>query len=275
MNLYNYDVLVNDTFYRCMHILDYIEFNPHMDSLEKDAVCATIMDSLVYTNSINPLKEFLDFDKLLITNNVNDYHYEKYPNICGIPLFLKEEFRKHSLKITGGVPISVFLAKPPSKITRYCVYDPNTAVSALFDDATFYEMKYLSPTRGVMLDSSRPFVEILIDDEKYLVDVLTKRIIKSSFFRENFEPIILSSISTSKMLKEQKKIYQEQIAPNNRLADYLCLAYPFVENILAKDFDEIKYEVSKTKELYPDSWTEKEMIEQDMEKVMKLSKLDI
>ena len=269
MSLYDYDVLVNDTFYRCFHILDYIELNPNMDSLEKDAVCATIMDSLVYTNSINPLKEFLDFDNLSITNNSNDYNYEKYPNICGIPLFLKEEFRKHSLKITGSVPISIFLSRPPSKISRYCVYDPNTAVSAVFPEATFYEMKYLSPTRNVMTDSSRPFVEVLIGDEKYLVDILTKRIIKSSFFMENFKPQILSSISTAQMNKEQEEIYLEQISSSNRLADYLFLTYPLIENISAKDLDEIKYEVSKTKDLYPNSWFEREIIEQDMQKVMK------
>lgn len=49
------------------------------------------MDALVSKKEIDPSLEFLDFDNLCITNSKeNTYAYEKYPNISGIPLWMKE-----------------------------------------------------------------------------------------------------------------------------------------------------------------------------------------
>ena len=61
-NLYDYNVLVNDTFYKCWHILEYILNHPNMDDLEKKAIKATIMDSLVYHKLIDKDKSSLDLD---------------------------------------------------------------------------------------------------------------------------------------------------------------------------------------------------------------------
>ena len=264
MKLNKYNVLNKDVFYRCEHILEYIKRHPNMDELEKMSIKATIMDALVYNNLIDKDNEFLDYDSLEI-NNKKGYKYEEKPDIAGIPFWMKEEFRKHCLVITGGIPISMFLAKPPSKLVRYCVYDPNTAVSSIFDDAVFYEALYTSPTRHVRLEKSRPFVEVKINGEDYLVDVLTKRIIKTSFFKENFDLEILSEERVSKLRGDSRKYYNEVTSEKKNLADFLFISYPLMESSFnLPEFAEMKYEVEKTKDLYPEEWKEKEKIEEKM-----------
>lgn len=106
-SLYSYAILNNEVFYKCWHILEYITAHPNMSELDQEAIKATIMDTLVYKGEINPNTEFLSFENLAITENPNDYHYEKNPDICGIPLYLKEQLCKRSLTITGGLPISL------------------------------------------------------------------------------------------------------------------------------------------------------------------------
>ena len=59
-SLFEYDVLVNDVFYRCWHILEYIEKHSDIDKLERDAIQATIMDALVFrvppfVDTVNPI----------------------------------------------------------------------------------------------------------------------------------------------------------------------------------------------------------------------------
>ena len=238
-NLYDYDLLVNDTFYRCWHILEYIEMHPNMDDLEKDAIKATIMDTLVYKKEINPNNSSLDFENLCIVDNLEHYTYEKHPNICGIPLWMKEEFRKKSIIISGGIPVSIFLTKPPSKTSRYCVYDPNIAVSSIFNDATFYNCYYNSPTRnGIRIKEVRPFVEVKIDDELYLVDTLTKRILKSCWFKEKYNFEVRSQHTLSKMDKERLDYYDEHTKKHNFLANYLLLVKPILNNLNTTDFAE-------------------------------------
>lgn len=134
------------------------------------------------------------------------YRYQKNPDVCGIPLWMKEELRKKCLYITGGLPASLYLSKPPSKIMRYCVYDSNTAISSIFPDVTFYNVFYNSPTRKVRIDNDRPFVEVKIDDELYLVDSLTKRIFKSSYFKENYGFEIVSQARVSELKKVKKGV---------------------------------------------------------------------
>ncbi|MDE6141362.1 MAG: hypothetical protein K2G03_02050, partial [Bacilli bacterium] len=174
-SLLDYDFLMYDVFYKCWHILEYIEHHPGMSELDKEAIKATIMDALVYKNLIDPEKQSLDLENMCIRDNLEHYRYDPHPNVCGIPQWMEEEFRHKCLLITAGNPISVFISKPPSKLVRYCVYDPNTAVSSIFPDSTFYDVFYTSPTRGVRIESKRPFVEVEIDGVLYLVDTITKR----------------------------------------------------------------------------------------------------
>jgi len=263
-SLFDYEVLVNEVFYKCQHILKYIENNPTMSDLDKEAIKNTIMDALVTKGQIDKDTESLDFDNLCIVNNLNYHKYDECPNISGIPLWMKEEFRKKSLVITGGIPISIFLSNPPSKIARYCVYDPNTAVSSIFQDATFYNTIYDSPTRNIRLEESRPFVEVDINNEKYLVDTLTKRILKSSWFKDKYNLEILSSMSISTMDKEQLQYYKSHIKEDINLAVVLPFMLPLLQyNISA--YDERKYEVEQSKRYFPSEWIRYKEIEQEMQ----------
>ena len=223
ISLFNYDLLANEIFYKCWHILEYIEKHPDMSDLDKEAINATIMDALVTKGQIDPNTQSLDLGKLCIVNNLDFYNYEKNPNISGIPLWMKEKFRKKSLHITGGVPISIFLAKPPSDVVRYCVYDPNTAVSSIFQDATFYNAIYNSPTRGVRIEEVRPFVEIKINNELYLVDTLTKRILKSNWFKRTYDFEVINQQTISKMDKKRLKYYKEAVNERKNLSIFLSL----------------------------------------------------
>lgn len=255
MKLSEYEILNKDVFYRCEHILNYIKTHPDIDELEKQSIKATIMDALVYKNLIDKDKEFLDLENGEINNNCKGYHYEKNPDITGIPLWMKEEFRKHCLRITGGISISFVLSKPPSKISRYCVYDPNTAVSSIFDDAVFYETLYISPTRHVKLEKTRPFVEVNINGENYLVDILTKRIIKTSFFKDNFDLEIVSEKRVSELKGDAKKHYDKMTSSYIDIASYLALCYPLIFSLAEQpSFSETIYEVEKSKEIYPNEW---------------------
>ncbi len=263
-SLVDYELLINDVFYRCWHILDYIVAHPDLPPLERQAIESTIMEALVSKKLIDPTKESLDLQNLCICEDLNHYCYEKHPNICGIPLWMKEEFRKHSLVITGGIPISLSLAKPPSKIIRYCVYDPNTAVSSIFPDATFYQAYYISLTRHKRIEEVRPFVEVNIDGEPYLVDILTKRILKSSWFKENFDMQVVSSQKKSELSPEKKEIYQEQTAPSNSLATMIPL-YQTVLNFSAPNQAETAYELEKSKEYFPEEWKKGAIFQKEMD----------
>ena len=263
-SLFEYDILVNDTFYRSWHILEYIENHPEMSDLDREAISATIMDALVYAGEINPEKDFLDLSNLCITNDVNKYKYEEHPNIMGIPMWLKEKMRHKCVQISGGIPISMFVARPASYPGAYCVYDPNTAVSSLFDDFTFYSVKYISPTRGVRIKESRPFVEVDLNGELYLVDVLTKRVLKTSWFKDAYDMEILDSNTPKKFNREQKGFYKEQASEKVDLATYLC----FTETLRGmmpktpKDA-EMDYERDKAIKNYPEEWERYKNIEEE------------
>lgn len=276
-SLLDYELLVDEVFYKCWHILDYIEKHPEMTELDKQAIQATIMDALVYKNLINPEKESLDLDHLCIRDDLNHYRYEKYPNVCGIPLWMKEELRKKCLYITGGIPTSLYLSKPPSKIIRYCVYDPNTAISSIFPDATFYNVFYNSPTRNVRIDSDRPFVEVKILDELYLVDSITKRIFKSSYFKENYGFEIVSQVRVSELKKDKKKIYQEHISERNSFGTMIPFYEMTIEALCQNpNYAEMIYEFNKCKQYYPNSCEEaeefKRVVNGGVEDVIKYAK---
>ena len=268
-NLFEYDFLVNEVFYKCWPILTWIEKHSNMSELDRLAIQATIMDALVYKGLIDPNKQSLDLDQLRIVDNLEYYKYEKYPNISGIPQWMKEEFRKKALYITGGLPISVFLSKPPSKVLRYCVYDPNTAVSSIFPDATFYNAIYDSPTReGVRLDEVRPFVEVLIDEEPYLVDTLTKRILKSSWFKSTYNFEVKSSKTISKMNQKDLKFYKDDVKEEINIWVLSILSFPFIEASNSVDISEMKYEIEKSKEYFPEEWVKQEDLKKEMEQAL-------
>lgn len=252
-SLYDFEVLCSEVFYKCFNILDYVEKNLDMSDLDREAIQATIMDALVYSGCIDPNKCSLDLNNFCIVDNLEYYNYEKHPNVCGIPLWMKEKFRHKSLKITGGIPASLFLSKPQSKIVRYCVYDPNIAVSSIFDDATFYNVFYISPTRNVRIESYRPFVEVEIEGELYLVDTLTKRIFKSSYFKETYGFDIVSESTMSTFDNEGKNYYEEMISEHRALSMILPFFLPLMD-VDAPCYAEMKYELLKTKENYPEEW---------------------
>lgn len=156
-SLYEYDVLVNDLFYRGYPILDYLN-RKNIQKLDKEAIFATIMDTLVYKGLINKDTDFLDRDTLMITNINKDnvYKYTSKPFVIGIPLWIKESLRLKKIKIAGGIPASVHLARKAGK-THYCVYDANTVVSSVFEDFNFIEADYDSPTREGIRVIKRPF----------------------------------------------------------------------------------------------------------------------
>lgn len=260
-SLLDYPFLVNDVFYRCEHVLSYIESHTNMDPLEISAIKATIMDALVYKGLIDPNRQSLDLEHLCICNDVNHYCYEKHPNVCGIPQWMKEEFRKKSITITGGIPISLFLAKPPSKFLRYCVYDPNTAVSSIFNDATFYQVFYTSPTRGKRIEEVRPFVEVEIDGILYLVDTLTKRIWKSSYFKEQFGFEVVSKQNTHHLSKENQEIYQDNIKTQNELHTFLIFAVMFPDT---PALAEMRYELERSKDYFPEEWIKYEQEKEEI-----------
>lgn len=266
-SLFDYEILLNEVFYKCWHILEYIENHPDMSDLDKDAIKATIMEALVSKKLIDPNAQSLDFENLCIVDDLDHYNYEKNPNISGIPLWMKEEFRKKSIYITGGIPVSVFLAKPPSKFIRYCVYDPNTAVSSIFEDATFYNSVYNSPTRGIRIEEKRPFVEVEIDGELYLVDTLTKRILKSSWFKEKYGFLAVSRQKISEMDDERLGYYKEAVSDDRRLANSLSFMLPILE-YGRPEHAEQRYEVEQSKRYFPEQWAEYEEIKKEIKQFM-------
>ena len=265
-SLLDYDVLTNDVFYRCWHILDYIENHPDMPPLEREAIEATIMEALVSKKLIDPAKQSLDLKNLVIVDDTEHYCYEKHPKICGIPLWMKDKFRKKSIYIAGSVPISLRLSRPPVKFVRSCVYDPNYAVSSIFEDATFIDAIYDSPTRpGVRLEETRPFVEVKIDGVDYLVDLLTKRILRRDWFKEEFNMEIKHSTTVSTADEEAKKRYYNSIAESNQLASLVTMLEPLIVTS-APMMAEYQYEFEKTKENFPEEWEKAEIFKQEMAK---------
>lgn len=259
-SIFEYEVLNNEVFYKGWHILEFIEKHPNMSELDKQAIKATIMDALVYHNLIDVEHEFLSLEQLAITNNSNDYHYEKYPNVCGIPLWMRDKLRRKSIYIAGGIPISLLLAKPASKTVRYCVYDPNTAVSSIFEDFTFYETIYTSPTRGIRLEQTRSFVEVPIDEELYLVDTITNRIFKSSYFKEQYDLEIIDRINKKDFNAKQREIYAEHTQETCSLGNILPLIFPIIEASNNPNLAEYKYEFERSKELFPEEWEKSKQI---------------
>lgn len=269
-NLIDIEVITNETFYKGWHILEYIE-KRELTELDIEAIKATIMDALVYKGIINPEEEFLNLETLSITNNPNDYHYTKTPNVSCIPQYIKEQLRHISINQSGGLPVMLYIAKPPSKM-GYCVYDPNFAVSSIFEDVNFLEVIYDSPTRpGVRLTETRPFIEIPINGEQYLVDTITNRVFKSTWFKETYNMDIKDSFSKKGFTKKQKIAYQEMMMPEFRLASSMFV-YDMLESVPSEDLAETKYEVQQAKKNYPEQAKEAILLKAEMDAYFKTKK---
>lgn len=267
-SLFDFDFLVNEVFYRSWPILTYIEKHPILSELDTEAIQATIMDALVYKKLINPEKEFLSLKKLSITNNPDDYHYNPTPNVCGIPISMKEKFRtKMVYSSGGGIPISLTVSKPAGKVARYCVYDVNISISAVFDDFTFYNAKYLSPTRNIYLEESRPFIEVKYHNELYLIDALTKRIFKTTFFKEKYHLKIEFTGDIKKYTPKEKEAYEEYTRECNNLP-IAFISFNLLSSIDSMELAEMKYEINKAKEMYPDDWNQYLKLEEDRRKLI-------
>lgn len=267
-SLLDFDILVNGVFYRGWHILEYIEKHPDMDELEKEAVCATIMQALVEKKLVNPDTQSLDINNLSIVEDVEHFRYQENPNICGFPLWLKEKMRHKSVKISAGIPIALFLAKPASKLVRYCVYDQNYAMSAVFDKFTIYDAIYDSPTRKVRLEETRPFIETEINGELYLIDTLTKRILKSSWFKERFNFQATHTLNSDDFDAEQRKEYKKMTREENHLPDILSIIIDLKKTFGLLDIPnnaEYEYEQEMTRITSPESWEEYERLEKEKE----------
>ena len=265
--LVDYEVITNETFYRCWHILDYIAAHPNLPELEKSAIQATIMDALVYKKQIDPKKQSLDWESLSIVDNQDGYCYEEHPNICGIPLWMKEVLRHKTPAAAHHIPVTLFLARPPvSGPGRYCVYDPNRAVSSMFDDVNFIEATYISPTRGIEIDKSRPFVEVDINGELYLVDILTKRILKSNWFKDKFNMKVIASQKVSEMEPDYLQFHKEQIDDSKcELAAYIEILDMLLFGVNLPELAERNYELEQSKINYPEEWEKSELLKKERE----------
>lgn len=262
--LSDYEVLKTKVFYKKWHILDYIEFKD-LSELDVTAIKATIMDALVSEKCIDPTCEYLDFWNLCITKVKDErmYEFEKYPNICGIPLWMKEMFRTKSCTITGGVPVSVFLSIPSN---NRCVYDMNTAVSALFDNCTFYRVSYNSPTRPGERAMDRPFIEIDIDGIDYLVDNLTGCIIRRDFFEENYGFDIDYSFTKQSLEGERKSYYDKSVCDYDNFATYISF-YSGFYGVFTNNYAcaEHSYELEESKKYFEQAWKEYEVCKKEKE----------
>lgn len=263
-SLFDFEILVNDVFYRSEHVLNYLERHPNMNELDREALCNTIMDALVYKGLIDPKQDSLNLDEMCIMHNLDYYCYQEQPNVTSIPLYIKEQMRDKSLVITGSIPLAVFYAKPAGQVS-FCIYDMNTALSVLFDEFSFIDCNYDSPTREGQRAEKRPFLEITMNGTKYLVDALTKRCFKSSWFKDKYNMVVDYEVSNKEFDERQKTIYEEQTTPKNNYGMYLVMSLPILETLkgIPKQ-EETQYEMEKSKSYFPESFKEVDDIKRDM-----------
>lgn len=270
-SLKDYDLIVNDVFYRGYHILDWIRNNQNMSDLDREAIKATIMDALVYKKLIDPEKQSLDLENLCICDDTKHYCYDKQPFVTSIPVDIKEKMRNKCLVISGGIPASVFYAKPGGGVS-FCIYDMNTVFSAFFDDFTFILCNYESPTRKGKMALKRPFIEVSINNTKYLVDALTKRIFRSDLFKEKYKLEEIESVSKKQFNNKKQQFYKEQTMEYNNYAQYIEMVkyFPFSES---SAMAEMIYETEKSKELFPEEFEKAELLDEERKRYFKINNL--
>ncbi len=266
-SLYDFDFLQNEVFYRSECILKYLERHKDISELDREAIINTILDALVYKGLMNPDTESLDFEHLCIRDDLDHIRYDKTPNVTSIPQEIKEAMRHKSIIISGSIPISMFCAKPAGKI-HTCVYDMNTAVSSLFPSFKFLLCDYDSPTRPGVRATQRPFVEVIINGEPYLVDTLTKRIFRSSWFRTTYNMTVTEEIASEDFDEERQRTYQEITAPSLQLATFYHLMDAMQDAFKTiPKMEESLFEQEKSKENYPEAVAEMNFITEDMRRL--------
>jgi len=266
----SYEVLNNEVFYRGMHILDYLYSNKGISELDIEAIKATLMCALVERNLIDPKLEFLNLKKMIITNSFDSecYIYDPNPFVQSFPLWMKEELRKHSLYITGSIPVSVHVARPAGSV-HYCVYDANTSLSVIFENFAFIIADYDSPTRIGKRAVDRPFLEADINGVTYLFDVLTKRMFNKNEFMKRYNMEIKNCIKKSEFDDEQTALYKEHTTEQTTCyGSYLHLTSSIFKELhgLPK-FQEFFYELEKSREFYPEAFDDVEVIEKEIRKI--------
>lgn len=274
-NLYDYDLLLHEVFYRGWHILTYLEKHKDLDDLEKECISNTILDALVYKGYIDPEKQSLDLDNCCIVNDTNHFCYQKHPKVTGIPLWMKEKLRTICIKNSKSVPITFQLLKPTVSSFPYCLYDPCLSASVIFSDFSLDDYIYDSPTRkGYRLkkEESRPFLDVEIEGVHYLIDVLLKRMYNKESFVTQFRATrTLERSKTRFYLGEGRKVKYERLitqTSSTQFANMLSfILYPLKCNLLPSKpkYAEIFYEVEKSKEMFLEAWKEYEMLEKGIE----------
>lgn len=258
-SLYDYEVLVNDTFYKSWHVLEYMEKHPNMSEEDKKAISATIMDALVYAGEIEPDWEYLDLDNGCISGDTKGYKYEIHPDVASIPMLLKDELRKKSITSTMGIPISIAMPMKIKEIeeyydnyssqgVKYDLVNLNVALSTLFENFSFY----LIPDKDEKLDN-RTVLEVDINGELYLIDILSRLIYKKTYIEEKLLKKSMK-VSKSDFTFDQVK-YLEMQGEESNILDF---AYHFLEGYKsnAPQDAELTYEIEKSKEIFPDKWEE-------------------
>ena len=87
----------------------------------------------------------------------------------------------------------------------------------------------------------------------YLIDVLTKRIFKSSFFRESYGWEVSSSISKSQFVGEYRSIYDDEMGTCS--IEALAMQLFCLSNIISSKKDinaELLYEIEQAKKVFPE-----------------------
>ncbi len=253
MELKAYPVIANGTFYKGVRILDYIENNKLM-GIDREAVAATIMDALVYNNIINKNMDSLDLKRFEIKKgSMVNYTYHNNPLVVSIPQEFKAKFRRDAFYITGGLPMSIYLAKPASSTTLFSIHDMNVAISFYFTNPKFVEASYISPTRHVNV-SNREFVEANINEFDYVIDVLTKRMIRLDYFKEMYNYKENNSIALYDMNKNMYKKYEKNFQRKVNFKFFIALYNSIKDDNIIPNSNEMFYEIARSKEYFPLEW---------------------
>ncbi len=217
--LIDYDVLVNDVFYRSEHILDYIIRHKNISELDQKAISNTILDALVDCKVMDSTKQSLDLEEMAIVDDLDHITYDYHPTVTSIPLSIKEKMRQKCLKITGGLPISCF---------------------------------YNSPTRKGVKTEVRPFLKISYHDEEYYVDALTKRMFKRDWFDKTYNLKEKERISKTNFSSFQQIFYDEQTSSSDDYYILIDFFEPLTDSLIGTfKYEEFIYEFDKSKEYFP------------------------
>lgn len=268
-SLVDYDILVSDVFYRSEHVLDYLERHKNLSELDREAIENTILDALVASKEVDPTSESLDLEKLAICDDLDHKVYESQPRITSIPLEMKEEMRKCSFQITGGIPLSVFYAKPAGNVS-FCIYDMNTALSTLFEDFSFVNCTYDSLTRPGVRSDVRPFLEVEYADSVYYIDALTKRMFRKDWFDQEFNPEESFRVRRCDFNEKQEEIYREQTSDYLAYDTMISLMQPLISTLKeSAKSAEMDYEFEKSKEYYPEQFEAADRLSKEFEHFVK------